>query len=261
VPSLLVENLRLHRTHYGVYHPHYASHVYRNVTISESNTEPFNRGHDDLSTQYGGLTVEGLTFDACRNSTLIQISDTNPTGNGVTHLRNVKTVNWTGPRGKALINRGMGPRPAPKSDKGVPIYLHDWFGPGRHAMVVSTKSGEYRADPERYRAEANLTGDESRVAEVKDIVFPKLLDPIDDLPPTTVITHIRRLEGGKLRVQGTTADNGDVLRVLVNGQNAKALRPNFAEWEITLDSTATVEAHAEDAAGNVEKRSHRVEVR
>ena len=53
VPSLLVENLHIHRAAYGVYHPNYDHHVYRNVNISQTDTEPFNRGHDDLSVQYG----------------------------------------------------------------------------------------------------------------------------------------------------------------------------------------------------------------
>ena len=47
VPSLLVENMTLHRVAYGVYHPNYDNHVYRNLVISQTNTEPFNRGHDD----------------------------------------------------------------------------------------------------------------------------------------------------------------------------------------------------------------------
>lgn len=72
---------------------------------------------------------------------------------------------------------------------------------------------------------------------MKGIAFPKLLDPVDDLPPTTVITHVRRLEGGKVAVRGTTADNGVVKRVVLNGQEARALSPNFAEWELVLESS------------------------
>src|SRR5262249_14339393 len=62
VPALLVERLRIHRAAYGVYHPNYDRHVYRDLVISETDTEPFNRGHDDLSVQYGVLAVDGLTF-------------------------------------------------------------------------------------------------------------------------------------------------------------------------------------------------------
>jgi hypothetical protein len=86
----------------------------------------------------------------------------------------------------------------------------------------------------------------------------KPLDPVDDLPPVTVITHVLE-KGGKLIVRGTTSDNGTVTKVLVNGAAAKATRPNFAEWEAILDrprSSARIDAHAEDAAGNVEKRGH-----
>jgi hypothetical protein len=196
---------------------------------------------------------------------LVQISDDNPTGSAVTHLRNVRTVNWKdGSRGKALVNLGGGPRPQPKTPKGVPVYLHDWFGPGRHALVVSTRSPEFKSARDRFRPEPPLTGDESRVAEVRDVPLPKVLDPIDDLPPTTVITHVTRPTPGRVVVRGTTADNGTVKRVLVNGKEARALSPNFAEWEVALDRPAagelTLRAYAEDEAGNVERRPHIVRV-
>jgi hypothetical protein len=255
VPNLHVENLDIHKVAYGVYHPNYDNHFYKNVVIAFTNTEPFNRGHDDLSVQYGVLAVDGLTFDGCRSGgmPLIQISDDNPTGTAVTHFRNVKTTNWAdGSRQKALANLGGGPRPTPKTQKGVPIYFHDWFGAGRTAMVVSTKSGEFKTDPTKFREEAPLTGNESRVAEVKDIAFPAMPAVIDDLPPATVVTRVIR-NGDKLTVRGTCADNGTVKRVTVNGKDAKATTANFAEWEIVLDATAKLEAKAEDAAGNIEK--------
>jgi hypothetical protein len=212
--------------------------------------------------QFGPLTVDGLTFENCRSGgmPLIQISDDNPTGNAVTHMRNVKTTNWSdSSRQKALVNLGGGPRPQPKTQKGVPVYLHDWFGPGRDAQVVSTRSNEYKAEPDHFHADSPLTGDESRVAEVPGTGFPQLLDPVDDLPPTTVITHIQR-QDNRVIVRGNTADNGIVKRVLVNGKEAKALAANFAEWEVDLDEQPAgalkVKAFAEDAAGNFEKRPH-----
>jgi hypothetical protein len=143
--------------------------------------------------------------------------------------------------------------------KGVTVYLHDWFGPGRHAKVVSTRSPEFKAEEAKYRTEPLVTGDESRLTEIGDVVFPKLLDPVDDLPPATVITHVR-IAGDKLLVRGTTTDNGTVKRVLVNGREARAVAANFAEWETILDrvpsSELNLSAYAEDAAGNVEKRPH-----
>jgi len=217
--------------------------------------------------QYGVLTVDGLTFDGIRSGSympLIQISDDNPTGTAVTHIRNLKLLNWTGDNHRAAVNLGGGPRPTPKTEKGVPIYLHDYFGEGRHAKIVSTKTKELHNDGNTYREEALLTGDESRVAEVREVEFPKLLDPVDDLPPATVITFTQRQPGGKVLVRGTTSDNGVVKKVLVNGKEAKSAAGVFAEWEIVLDKVAAgskVEAFAEDAAGNMEKRPHVVTVR
>jgi hypothetical protein len=73
--------------------------------------------------------------------------------------------------------------------------------------------------------------------------------------------RIRR-SGVNLVVRGTTADNGTVTKVLVNGQPARALAANFAEWEAILAPAAAkqVQAQATDAAGNVEPRPHTVAV-
>ncbi len=255
VPNLVVENLHIHKVAYGVYHPHFDNHFYKDVLISQTHTEPFNRGHDDLSVQHGVLAIDGLTFDGCRSGgmPLVQISDDNPTGKAVTHLRNVKTLNWSdGSKEKAVANLGGGPRPTPKSETGVSVYFHDWFGEGRTALVVSTKSGEYKAAPDTFRAEKPLTGNESRAAEVKGVAFPKFPQPADDLPPATVITRVLKKDG-KLVVRGGTIDNGAVKRVTVNGKEATSTAANFAEWEVTLDAATEVKAVAEDAAGNVEK--------
>jgi hypothetical protein len=98
----------------------------------------------------------------------------------------------------------------------------------------------------------------------KEADYPGQLSPVDDLPPITVITHVRQLPGGKLSVRGTTSDNGEVKAVMVNGQPAKALRPQFAEWEVILadlrPGKLKLTAHAEDSAGNVEKRPHTIVV-
>lgn len=256
VPNLVVENLDIHHAAYGVYHPNFDNHYYKNVSIAQTNTEPFNRGHDDLSVQYGKLVVDGLTFDGCRSGgmPLIQISDDNPTGRAETHFRNVKTVNWQdGSKQKAIVNLGGGPRPKPKTEKGVPVYLHDWFGPGRIAMVASTRSPEYLAKSEDFRAEVPLTGNESRVAEVSGVAFPAFPEIVDDLPPMTVVTQSMRRDG-KLVVRGTCIDNGIVKRVKVNGVDAKFDEVSSSAWTVTLEATTTrIEAKAEDAAGNVEQ--------
>jgi hypothetical protein len=95
--------------------------------------------------------------------------------------------------------------------------------------------------------------------------FRGIGDPDDDQPPTTIITHTR-LDSNRIIVRGTTADDGTIARVLVNGSPVYALRPNFAEWELSLPvpeqaaDAITLSAGAEDAAGNKEKRLHIVRV-
>ncbi len=259
-PSVLVENMRIHRAQYGVYHPNFDNHVYRDLQISATNTEPFNRGHDDDSVQFGKLAVDGLTFAAIRSGDhmpLIQISDNNPTGAAESHFRNVTLAEWSGSKKRALVNLGGGPRPTPKTKNGVPVIMHDWFGPGRDARIVSTRSPEFVQNKDAYRDEPLLTGDESRVAETQGTAFPNLLDPVDDLPPITVITHLSRKEEQWL-VRGTTTDNGRIKRVLVNGQPARFLAANSSEWEVRIRRTpaATITAHAEDMAGNIETCPH-----
>lgn len=264
-PSLQVENLRIHNAIYGVYHPNFDRHVYRNIEMSQSGTsgdaEPFNRGHDDDSIQYGMLTVDGLTFSGFHNSgmPLIQISDDNPTGKAESHFRNVQVTARRDNNRRALVNLGGGPRPQPKTPISVPIYVHDYYGSGKTAKVVSTKSGEIRSpEGKTYKSDAPLTGDESRVLEVASVPFPQLLAAVDDQPPATVITSIVKVAEG-WKVLGIAVDNGEIREVLVNGHPAKSTRANFAEWEITLQelpSDKHVTAMSTDATGNVEKLKH-----
>src|SRR5205085_7545303 len=90
--------------------------------------------------------------------------------------------------------------------------------------------------------------------------YPRPLDPVDDLPPATVITHVTRPAAGRVQVRGTTSDNGSVRRVRVNGVEAHPLATNYAEWEAVLEGVPAgavkLTAHAEDAAGNVERLPH-----
>jgi hypothetical protein len=260
VPSLLVENMTID-TDYGIYHPNFDNHVYRNLTIRATNTEPFNRGHDDLSTQHGVLTVDGLTFDNIRSGgmPLIQISDENVTGRAESHFRNVKTVNWNDKsKAKALVNLGGGPRPQPKSAKGVPIYLHDYYGAGQTAMVVSMRSPEYKTAPDSFQAEEPLTGNESRVKKVTNVEFPQPLSPVDDLPPATLITRVELQGADRLLVRGVVSDNGEVKKVVVNGRTAE-LNTTTRDWEITLPAVGKsleLIVSSEDAVGNREKLPH-----
>lgn len=86
--------------------------------------------------------------------------------------------------------------------------------------------------------------------------YPGKLQPVDDLPPQSIITHVLHQSDGSLLVRGTTADNGTVKQVLVNGEKARSTAPNFAQWEIKLPNATKLIASAEDAAGNKEVRPH-----
>ena len=66
-------------------------------------------------------------------------------------------------------------------------------------------------------------------------------------------------EGDKVVTSGGIY--GTITKVVVNGKNALATRPNFVEWEVIVPAQGDLAAHAEDAAGNVERTPHRVSLR
>ncbi len=261
-PAMRMENIRIHQAAYGIYRPAFENHEYKNLHISAVQAEPFNRGMDDASAQTGKITVDGLTFSTGYGNSstpLVQISDLNLSGDASTHLRNVKVnrperykTRWP------LINRGVGPR-VPPITKGVPIYIHDHYGPGRHAKVVSTAAKDLMEDGHSYREEKPLTSDHSRVAEVKDVEWPKLLKMVDDIPPATIVTQIQR-KSNKLWVRGISHDNGEITKVLVNGQNAKTVsyQSGVLDWELEIETPkdGKITAYGLDKSGNREMTGH-----
>lgn len=80
-----------------------------------------------------------------------------------------------------------------------------------------------------------------------------------DLPPTTIITSITRGKDA-LIVRGTCASNNDIQSVTINGQQARSIAPNHAEWEAQIPNATKLEAFATDKAGNVEKLHHQLPV-
>jgi hypothetical protein len=195
---------------------------------------------DDASAQTGRITVDGMIFEnfSPYGLALVQISDNNLSGDA---------------EGGALAD--------PVTEQGVPVFVHDYFGPGRHAKVVSNKAPDASSSTEKYTQVERLTGEKSLAAEVSNVAFPQLLDPVDDQPPATVILSTRK-SGGKVFVRGVSHDNGQVASVHVNGQEAKIVSQSagVADWEIEIDPPGdrNVAAHAVDDAGNVEKREHRI---
>jgi hypothetical protein len=251
IPSVLAEDVTIVRAVYGIYHPDFNNHVYRRLYIGDTVAEPFNRGHDDENVQYGPFTVDGLVLERC-HGTLIQVSQHSPTGKAAAHFRAVEFRDNKKYVPSYVDTTANGqPKDAPPDDL-IPYYFHDWYGPGRTAKLLTAQMAEKANDGLVYaEGPAPFAGKHMRSAEARDVEFPELLSPVDDLPPATVITSV---SNGIVR--GTTSDNGVVKRVLVNGREAKATAPNFAEWEIALDGATAVEAWAEDAAGNVEANRH-----
>jgi hypothetical protein len=271
LPAMWIENVTMDHAEYGVYRPWFDNQVYKNLRIVRSD-EPFNRGLDDFSSQHGSITVDGLFVEGRRSDPqvpIIQISDNNLSGNAESHFRNVTVTDAPGEasylRAKPLVNRGGGPRPAPTTERSVPVYLHDFFGPGRDAKIESTAAKDFGVDGLRYHEQDGITGDESRLAEVRHVRFPQLLSPVDDQPPATVVTFPAagipvRADGGRLVVKGTSTDNVKVRRVTVNGVEARPVDDDFLQWEATLTGiepgTLTITAVAQDEAGNVEQTPH-----
>lgn len=102
-------------------------------------------------------------------------------------------------------------------------------------------------------------GDSNYAYSLKDYFD---LEPIDDLPPVTVITHIEPQQSGQILVRGVTSDNYDVKQVKVNEQPVRATAANFQEWEIVLpvpeSGNLRLVTSAEDMKGNQEMLPHQV---
>jgi hypothetical protein len=269
-PSMLMENVRIHKVAYGIYRPTFDNQVFRNLHLSDAGGEPFNRGMDDASCQWGRISIDGLRIEGISGNDqrhpAVHMTDNNLSGKAECHFRNVvvtgsKTKDGQpGPRGtRPAFNRGGTVRVDPIVDRGVPYYIHDHFGPGRHARIVSTRAADLLRDGNEYRKESPLTGDESVVAEVKDVAWPKLLDPVDDLPPATIILSIRR-EGDRLLVRGVSHDNGVIRSVTVNGEGAKldVIQAGMVDWvaQLPAPKDGRVTAAAVDEAGNRETLAH-----
>src|SRR5262249_10221940 len=158
--------------------------------------------HDGGGTLGGKLrlTVDGLTFEGIHGGgPLINIFDLAAVAK-TAHFRNVKHDDRIGGSQREVLHRSpVGPAPPRAPPDVKPVYLHDYYGPGRHAKAVWIHSKHHANDGLKYREEAPLSGKQygmtTVVAEVGNVEFPKLLDPVDDLAPTTVITHTHKLAG------------------------------------------------------------------
>ena len=257
----LMDGLEVKDGVYGVYHPDYDAHVYRRIHFDHVISEPINRGHDDESVQYGTFTYEDLRLENCRvgRDPLIQLACTSPRAGAVGHFRQLTITNSASHLGK-VVDLGGGPR-NDQLQYPVAYYFHDYPAAGRVTKVLSARFTNELSGG-NYRSIENFTGRDVRAAEVASTDFPTLLEPIDDLPPATMITSVQRVKS-KLLVQGVSQDNGDVAAVTVNGAPARILSAHagVVDWEIALDPPrdGKLTARATDESGNVEVTGHTIE--
>ncbi|MDB4404283.1 hypothetical protein N9154_02990 [Akkermansiaceae bacterium] len=277
VESADPEGVRGHTMHHrhsagSVSYARFDHHVYKNLRISQTNSEPFNRGLDDRSEQHGPVTVDGLTFSGLSRSGIpfIQLSDYNVNGEAETHVRNLKIEDRRDGDDDALrrplVDMGGGARTRDPEISGVPVIVHDLFGAGKHAKFVSSRDVQFTKAKARYREQKPYTGEESRVTDTPEAKFPKLLDPIDDQPPATIITWPKRGlpvklgKDGTLEVRGTSTDDYEIAGVVVNGVEASDLDYNFTGWSVKLSGLKPgklkLTALATDKSGNREQTAH-----
>lgn len=100
-------------------------------------------------------------------------------------------------------------------------------------------------------------GDSNYIYSTKDYFD---LEPVDDLPPITVITRVEPVSSHSVRVTGVTSDNFDVAQVTVNDLPVISREGNYQEWEILLPVPESRQirlvAQGKDAEGNQELLPH-----
>jgi hypothetical protein len=253
----LLDGLDAKDSVYGVYHPDYDAHVYRNVRLDNLNSEPINRGLDDEDEQRGSFTYENLTIENCRvgRDPLIQMAVTSPRAAQAGHFRNLVVKNSKSRAG--VVDLGGGPRNK-RVENAVAYYFHGYPSAGQTTKVVSAANAETPGDG-GYAPVKDFTGRDVRATAVTGVEFPTLLNPVDDLPPATMIRSISR-GTDKWVVRGVTHDNGDVAAVTVNGRPATVTTSaaGVVDWRAEIEPAAEVIATASDRAGNAEKTSHRL---
>jgi hypothetical protein len=260
----LVEGMKMSEGSYGIYQADYDHHVYRNLYF-RSGRGGINRAGsaggkngNSISIQPGPFTAENLVFENHRaDATLIVLHATSPQKGQAAHFRNIVVKDFNG----TVVNDVVKEARPDKLQHGITYYFHDHIQKGLTTKVVSTRYPDLMKDGD-YKPLDGFAGNNARAIQVKDVEFPKLLDPVDDLPPATVITSVRLTgrDRGKVHVRGVSHDNGDLDSVTVNGAKAAILSTaaGVVDWEITLDrpSNGLLEARGRDREGNVEKVAH-----
>lgn len=269
LPMLRAEDLSIRITPYGIYAPRLDHHEYRHVMLNQTTIKPFDRGMGERSTQQGPVAIDGITFLNCGvdgSLPLFQISDNNPTGKAQTHIRDMVVQSRADEEDRSWFDRGGLEQVDRITELGSPVFLHE---PGIVGKYVSVQDEGSMRDRRVYLFEPPYTGQGVRSAVARNVAFPKILDPVDDDPPVTVITYPIQgatvpISGGRLVISGAATDNAKILRVVVNGEEARDLGFNFHQWQAKLTGLRpgplALTAYGVDSAGNDEKTPHRITV-
>ena len=272
IPKMLIEDVKIKYAAYGIYRAEHDHHVYRDVHMTGIRTRAVGfsgraDGHGRGGVQHGSFTHENLTLENVRTRTqLICMSQTSSKTGVEAHFRNLKLNKASSKNNIVNMSPGIS---RDRLQHGTTFYFHDYPRKGQVTKVVSREYPDLMKDG-KYTPIDDFTGSNVRARIVKRVKFPKLLDPIDDLPPATVITwpaigQPHRLnKDGTLTIRGTTTDNMRTKRVIVNGVEARSLDYNFHMWEVQLrglrPGRVQISAYAVDLAGNRESSPHRMSV-
>ncbi len=257
ISNFLLDGLHVQDAAFGVYHPNYDAHVYRDITLAQITREPLNGGHDESSLPTGDFTFERLTLKNCRleSDPLIQLTLRAEKPGLVGHFHGVTLDNSHATNG--VVAFGGGPR-TNKNDNPICYYFHDTPMRGKVTRVVH---GNAPRETPAANAQSidGWTGRDARALVAPAVTFPQLLDPLDDLPPASLLTHIT-VDGKQHVIRGVSHDNGRIATVVVNGKPATIIRQHagVADWSITLDAPADGRYHvtATDEARNTERTPH-----
>jgi G8 domain len=273
IPTMWIENVKINGATYGIYRAEVDHHVYRNIHLARVSNRAIGfagraDGHGRGGIQQGSFSYDGVTFDNLRTKHPLICMNQTAVRQGVeAHFRNVTVKNSTSPLNVIDVQPTRGGEGG-DGKNGPTYYFHDFFKKGEVIKVASTRYPELVKTGLGERK--GFTGKQVLAADAGNVPFPRLLDPVDDLPPATVITSPApgatvRLVNGKLIVRGTTTDNTRTRRVVVNGVEATSVDYNFHQWEVRLANVKpgllTLTAQGEDPAKNVEKLPHRLSIR